>query len=117
MAAAVILGKLLSDGYKKLSEKKNTARMNTVSAYQPSYVTDALDRVRQDRIDESLAGLKSMQRDIPASMIPKRGPTVAEQVAARKAAKLAARKKKGQEQRKKYEAAGTMAKKMKLLFT
>ena len=46
-----------------------------------------------------------------------RGPTVAEQVAARKAAKLAARKSKGQAGRKKYEQAMTQAKKMKLLFT
>jgi len=46
-----------------------------------------------------------------------RGPTVAEQVAARKAAKLAARKSKGQAARKKYEQAMTQAKKMKLLFT
>jgi len=46
-----------------------------------------------------------------------RGPTVAEQVAARKAAKLAARKSKGQASRKKYEQAMTQAKKMKLLFT
>ena len=46
-----------------------------------------------------------------------RGPTVTEQVAARKAAKLAARKSKGQAGRKKYEQAMTQAKKMKLLFT
>ena len=45
-----------------------------------------------------------------------RGPTVAEQVAARAAAKLKAKKAKGQARRKKYEAAGSMAKKMKLIF-
>lgn len=45
-----------------------------------------------------------------------RGPTVAQQVAARAAAKLKAKKAKGQSRRKKYEAAETMAKKMKLIF-
>ena len=45
-----------------------------------------------------------------------RGPTAAEQVAAAKAAKLAARKSKGQARRKKYESAMTQSKKMKLLF-
>ena len=45
-----------------------------------------------------------------------KGPTAAEQLAAKKAAKLAARKKKGQAGRKKYELAMTMQKKMKLLF-
>jgi hypothetical protein len=37
-------------------------------------------------------------------------------VAARAAAKLKAKKAKGQARRKKYEAAETMAKKMKLIF-
>ena len=45
-----------------------------------------------------------------------KGPTVADQVAARAAAKLKAKKAKGQARRKKYEAAGSMAKKMKLIF-
>jgi len=45
-----------------------------------------------------------------------KGPTVAQQVAARAAAKLKAKKAKGQARRKKYEAAETMAKKMKLIF-
>ena len=45
-----------------------------------------------------------------------KGPTAAEQVAAAKAAKLAARKSKGQARRKKYELAMTQRKKMKLLF-
>ena len=48
------------------------------------------------------------------------GPTpdqlVAQQVAAARAAKKAAKRRMGRERRKKYEAAETMAKKMKLLF-
>ena len=45
-----------------------------------------------------------------------RGPTAAEQVASARAAEKAAMKKKGKARRKKYEAAQTMAKKMKLIF-
>jgi hypothetical protein len=49
------------------------------------------------------------------------GPTpdqlVAQQVAAARAAKRAAKRRMGRERRKKYEAAETMVKKMKLLFT
>ena len=67
------------------------------------------------------AMMDSFNVDIPANLLNRppapRAPTAAEKAAAKKAAKLAARKKKGQAQRKKYEAAGTMAKKMKLLFT
>jgi hypothetical protein len=49
------------------------------------------------------------------------GPTpdqlIAQQVAAERAAKRAAKKRMGKARRKKYEAAQTMVKKMKLLFT
>ena len=45
-----------------------------------------------------------------------RAPTAEEQVAADRAAKKEAMKKKGKARRKKYEAAQTMAKKMKLIF-
>tara|TARA_R110000782_G_scaffold214328_1_gene302159 strand:- start:22 stop:345 length:324 start_codon:yes stop_codon:yes gene_type:complete len=55
--------------------------------------------------------------DSTRSPVVPRGPTAAEQLAAKKAAKLAARKKKGKAQRKKYEEAMTMKNKMKLLFT
>jgi len=67
------------------------------------------------------AMMDSFNNDIPANLLNRppapRAPTAAEKLAAKKAAELAARKKKGQAFRKKYEAAGTMAKKMKLLFT
>jgi len=42
---------------------------------------------------------------------------IAQQVAAERAAKRAAKKRMGKARRKKYEAAQTMVKKMKLLFT
>jgi hypothetical protein len=71
---------------------------------------------KQAAADYAKFDRQTRDRNTRGAVAP-RGPTVAEQVAARKAAKLAARKKKGQAQRKKYEAAGTMAKKMKLLFT
>tara|TARA_R110002124_G_scaffold86649_5_gene223875 strand:- start:469 stop:834 length:366 start_codon:yes stop_codon:yes gene_type:complete len=67
-----------------------------------------------DRSNNKSAGTGSYARKGGGGVA--RGPTVAEQVAARKAAKLAARKSKGQAQRKKYEQAMTQDKKMKLLF-
>ena len=68
-----------------------------------------------DRSNNKSAGTGSYARKGGGGVA--RGPTVAEQAAARKAAKLAARKSKGQAARKKYEQAMTQAKKMKLLFT
>jgi hypothetical protein len=67
-----------------------------------------------DRSNNKSAGTGSYARKGAAGA--SRGPTVAQQVAARAAAKLKAKKAKGQARRKKYEAAETMAKKMKLIF-
>ena len=82
-----------------------------------------------NRRAQNQANLKSMMDkassnksdDGPGYAQKPAGPTpdqlVAQQVAAARAAKKAAKRRMGKERRKKYEAAETMVKKMKLLFT
>lgn len=84
-------------------------------------------RPDRDRRARNQANLKSMMADASSNKSDDgpgyrrtAGPTpdqlVAQQVAAARAAKKAAKRKMGKERRKKYEAAETMAKKMKLIF-
>ena len=114
MIVAAILGNILSGN--RGSSTPNT-RGAPVSMARNT-------RESRDRRRRGAAAMEAMDRrtrkdsnDSTRSPVVPRGPTVAEQVAARKAAKLAARKSKGQAGRKKYEQAMTQAKKMKLLFT
>ena len=59
--------------------------------------------------------MRSNDKDDNRSRVPP-GPTPEQQVASARAAEKAAKIKKGKARRKKYEAAQTMAKKMKLIF-
>ena len=86
-------------------------------------------RPDRDRRARNEANLKNMMDkassnksdDGPGYARRPAGPTpdqlIAQQVAAERAAKRAAKKRMGKARRKKYEAAQTMVKKMKLLFT
>ena len=108
MIVAAILGNILSGGARSPTGWHDlaTAGESRDRRRRGAAAMEAMDRrTRKDSNDST------------RSPVVPRGPTVAEQVAARKAAKLAARKSKGQAGRKKYEQAMTQAKKMKLLFT
>ena len=110
MIVAAILGKILS-GKPKYPTGKHDLAMASRNSDAKKRRNDMMDTVMRNNEHSNKMSARSGGGGAA------RGPTVAEQVAARKAAKLAARKKAGQAQRKKYEAAMTQAKKMKLLFT
>ena len=84
----------------------------------PVHLQDTVSKQKKSKLQaQHDAFVNSLNDDGPAR---RAGPTpdqlVARQVAAARAAKKAARRKIGRERRKKYEAAETMAKKMKLIF-
>ena len=106
MIVAAILGKILS------GNKKSSARGAPVAMAKKTR-----DSRRSQAMMRDMMANNSRDRNDSSAPAAPRGPTAAEQVAAARAAKLAARKKKGQAGRKKYEQAMTQAKKMKLLFT
>ena len=103
MIAATILGKLLSGNTKS---KKPNVRGAPVAMAKKTRDSRKSQAMMRDMMDSNTRDKSSKPR----------GPTAAEQAAAAKAAKLAARKSKGQARRKKYESAMTQSKKMKLLF-
>ena len=115
MIVAAILKNVLSGGAKYPTGRGAPIAMASKNR-DAKKRNDMMDTVMRnnERSNNKSAGTGSYARKGGGGVA--RGPTVAEQVAARKAAKLAARKSKGQAQRKKYEQAMTQDKKMKLLF-
>jgi len=115
MLVAAILKGVLSGGAKSNDSKAMRPRSRGDAA-RDNRSRDMIDTVMRnnERSNNKSAGTGSYARRGAAGA--SRGPTVAQQVAARAAAKLKAKKAKGQSRRKKYEAAETMSKKMKLIF-
>lgn len=115
----MIIGAILKDvlsGGTKSNDSKAMRPRSRGDAARDNRSRDMMNTVMRnnDRSNNKSAGTGSYARR--GSTGASRGPTVAQQVAARAAAKLKAKKAKGQSRRKKYEAAETMAKKMKLIF-
>ena len=118
MIIGAILKNVLSGGTKSNDSKAMRPRSRGDAA-RDNRSRDMIDTLRRnnERSNNKSAGTGSYARKGAAGAAgASRGPTVAQQVAARAAAKLKAKKAKGQDRRKKYEAAETMAKKMKLIF-
>jgi len=88
---------------------------------RPNLRPDFNRRARNQANLRSMMANSNKSDDGPGYARRPAGPTpdqlVAQQVAAARAAKKAAKRRMGRERRKKYEAAETMVKKMKLLFT
>ena len=107
MILGAILKDILSSGTKS----------NDTKVMRPRSRNDAArDNRSRDMIDTLRRNNERSNNARKGAVGASRGPTVAQQVAARAAEKLKAKKAKGQSRRKKYEAAETMAKKMKLIF-
>ena len=117
---ATAVGKMFSKG--KDTKGRVNPDQEVYDLRQNRRSQSMIDTLRRnsDRSNNKSAGTGSYARKGAAGAAgaagASRGPTVAQQVAARAAAKLKAKKAKGQARRKKYEAAETMAKKMKLIF-
>ena len=114
---ATAVGKMFSKG--KDTKGRVNPDQEVYDLRQNRRSQSMIDTLRRnsDRSNNKSAGTGSYARKGAAGAAgASRGPTVVQQVAARAAAKLKAKKAKGQARRKKYEAAETMAKKMKLIF-
>jgi|TARA_R110000737_G_scaffold135624_1_gene166665 uncharacterized protein YciI len=84
----------------------------------PVHLQDTVSKQKKSKLQaDHNAFVNSLNDDGPAKLA---GPTpdqlIARRVAAKRAEKRAARKRIGKARRKKYEAARTMAQKMKLIF-
>jgi len=103
MIIAAILKNVLSGGTKS----------NDSKAMRPRSRGDA---ARDNRLNDMMKTImRSNEKDDRRNRAPA-GPTPEQQVASARAAEKEAKIKKGKARRKKYEAAQTMAKKMKLIF-
>lgn len=104
MIFAKILGNIISD-----INKKNADLDPFGGKYTP------MEKYKMKKSGLAMLDKHISDKDKDGPSQPK-GPTDAQKAASEAAAKAAARKLKGQARRKKYEAAQTMAKKMKLIF-